>query len=145
MKQNETNLGEKGETNYHCIYCDYKCCVKFSYERHLNRAKHINKSQMKQNETNETNKEKNEKNVCNCGLVYYSRTSLWRHKKSCNFENEEQNNERPNNSIMCKKAAEERIKKSQEKYKNYINNRHLNCKECAINFIERSSNLKFFK
>ena len=93
MKQNETNLGEKGEKGepfFHCIYCDYKCCVKFSYERHLTTTKHINKSQMKQTETNETNKEKKEKkekNTCNCGLVYYSRTSLWRHKKTCDIVN----------------------------------------------------------
>jgi hypothetical protein len=93
MKQNETNLGEKGEKGepvFHCIYCDYKCCVKFSYERHLTTTKHINKSQMKQNETNETNKEKKEKkekNACNCGIVYYSRTSLWRHKKTCGIVN----------------------------------------------------------
>jgi hypothetical protein len=93
MKQNETNLGEKGEKGepiFHCIYCDYKCCVKFSYERHLTTTKHINKSQLKQNETNETNKEKKEKkekNACNCGIVYYSRTSLWRHKKTCGIVN----------------------------------------------------------
>jgi hypothetical protein len=93
MKQNETNLGEKGENGepfFHCIYCDYKCCVKFSYDRHLTTTKHINKSQMKQTETNETNKEKKEKkekNTCNCGLVYYSRTSLWRHKKTCDIVN----------------------------------------------------------
>ena len=93
MKQNETNLGEKGEKGepfFHCIYCDYKCCVKFSYDRHLTTTKHINKSQMKQNETNETNKEKKEKkekNTCNCGLIYYSRTSLWRHKKTCGIVN----------------------------------------------------------
>ena len=93
MKQNETNLGEKGEKGesfFHCIYCDYKCCVKFSYDRHLTTTKHINKSQMKQIETNETKnekKEKKEKNTCNCGLVYYSRTSLWRHKKTCGIVN----------------------------------------------------------
>jgi len=109
MKQNETNLGEKGEkgeTFFHCIYCDYKCCVKFSYERHLTTTKHINKSQMKQNETNETNKEKKEKkekNVCNCGVVYYSRTSLWRHKKTCvvvnNVESHGQNDEKKDELI----------------------------------------------
>ena len=89
MKQIETNLGEKGEKGeilFHCIYCDYKCYVKFSYERHLITSKHIKNSQMKQMKQNETKKEKKEekeKNVCDCGLVYYSRTSLWRHKKIC--------------------------------------------------------------
>jgi hypothetical protein len=42
---------------------------------------------MKQNETNETKKEKKEKythnNSCDCGLVFNSRTTLWRHKKTC--------------------------------------------------------------
>ena len=96
MKQNETNLGEKGEkgeVKYYCIFCDYSCCVKFSYDRHILTAKHIKHTQMKQNETNETKKEKKEKkeknisdNICDCGQVYYSRTSLWRHKKICTLE-----------------------------------------------------------
>jgi len=96
MKQNETILGEKGEKGemvFYCICCDYKCSVKFSYERHLTTSKHINKSQLKQNETNETTKEKKEKQkekkekyACNCGIVYHSRTSLWRHKQKCKLK-----------------------------------------------------------
>ena len=104
MKQNETNLGEKGEKGepiFHCIFCDYKCCLKFSYDRHLLTAKHLKQIQMKQNETKKEKKEKKEKNTCNCGLVYYSRTSLWRHKKKCpNIEksdNLEENNQEENN------------------------------------------------
>jgi hypothetical protein len=93
MKQSETNLGEKGEkgeTKYYCNICDYSTCIKFSFDRHLMTSKH----QILTNETNETKnetkKEKKEKkenlinNICNCGQVYYSRTTLWRHKKKCN-------------------------------------------------------------
>jgi hypothetical protein len=92
MEQNGTDLGEKGEkreNRFHCILCDYKCSVRFSYDRHLLTAKHIKQSQMEQNGTNGTKKEKKEKpvkkekNTCGCGLVYYCRTSLWRHKKTC--------------------------------------------------------------
>ena len=92
MEQNGTDLGEKGEKRehrFHCILCDYKCSVRFSYDRHLLTAKHIKQSQMEQNGTNGTKKEKKEKpvkkekNTCGCGLVYYCRTSLWRHKKTC--------------------------------------------------------------
>jgi len=97
MKQNETNLGEKcekGETVYYCKFCDYLCYVKFSYERHLLTSKHIKQSQNKQIETNETKmkqqKEKKVKtlsnNMCECGQIYYSRTTLWRHKKKCTPE-----------------------------------------------------------
>ena len=91
MKQSETNLGEKekkGENLYHCLFCNYKCSVKFSYERHLLTPKHINKeneTNETKNETNETKKEKKEKQVvCDCGIVFNSRTTLWRHKKTCN-------------------------------------------------------------
>ena len=98
MKQNETTLGEKGEkgeTKYHCIICHYSSCIKFSYERHLMTSKHQKQLQILTNETNETKnetklnkKEKKEKkinNICSCGEVYYSRTTLWRHKQKCNF------------------------------------------------------------
>ena len=91
MKQSETTLGEKekkGENIFHCLFCNYKCCVKFSYERHLLTHKHIykaNETNETKNETNETTKEKKEKQfVCECGLVFNSRTTLWRHKKTCN-------------------------------------------------------------
>jgi hypothetical protein len=51
---------------------------------------------MKQNETIETKKEKKEKiiadNACECGQIYYSRTTLWRHKKKCNAESSIKNN-----------------------------------------------------
>ena len=88
MKQSETNLGEKekkGENLYHCLFCNYKCSVKFSYERHLLTPKHINKVNETNETKNETTKEKQEKQViCECGLVFNSRTTLWRHKKTCN-------------------------------------------------------------
>ena len=123
MKQNETNLGEKrekGEPKFHCILCNYKCSVKFSYDRHLSTSKHIKSAQMKQNETNETTKEKKEKtykNTCDCGLVYYSRTTLWRHKKTCwvvnNVELQGQNYEKQDELIN------HLIKENQE-FKNLI-------------------------
>jgi hypothetical protein len=89
MKQNETNLGEKGEKReekYCCKICDYNTSVKFSYDRHILTSKHIKMVQNVKNETNETKKEKKEKKenvTCECGEVYYSRTTLWRHKKIC--------------------------------------------------------------
>ena len=102
MKQSETTLGEKGEKRekkYCCKICHYKCSIKFSYDRHLLTAKHQKLSQNQTNETNETQKEQVEQkeqkeqmeqkeqvktdNICECGQVYYSRTTLWRHKKKC--------------------------------------------------------------
>lgn len=82
MNQPETKLGEKWEDKYVCKYCNYSCSIKFSYDRHLLTAKHIKKSQNTIDET-QTETQDNTFN-CDCGLVYYSRTTLWRHKKKCN-------------------------------------------------------------
>jgi hypothetical protein len=76
---------EVKETNeapsvFSCILCNYHCSVKFSYERHLLTAKHISQAQKKMSETNET---KLKQLACDCGIVCYSRTTLWRHKKTC--------------------------------------------------------------
>jgi len=91
MKQSETNLGEKGEKReekYCCKICDYNTSVKFSYDRHTLTSKHLKMVKNVKNETNETKKEKKEKKenmTCECGEVYYSRTTLWRHKKICSL------------------------------------------------------------
>jgi hypothetical protein len=85
MKQSETNLGEKlekKEKQFYCEKCDYTCSVKFSFDRHVMTTKH----KMKQKETNETQKEKKEKkNICDCGQLFTSRTTLWRHKQKCDY------------------------------------------------------------
>jgi len=96
MKQNETSLGEKGEfgekgeEQYYCEHCNYICYIKFSYDRHLLTAKHKKQTFFVQNETNETDETKKKKkekentdNICDCGKNFYSRTTLWRHKKKC--------------------------------------------------------------
>jgi hypothetical protein len=93
MKQSETYLGEKEEKKekqFYCEKCDYVCSIKFSYDRHMQTIKH----KLKQTETNETQKEKKgEKNICDCGQLFKSRTTLWRHKQKCDYYNEEQNQE----------------------------------------------------
>jgi hypothetical protein len=159
MKQNETNLGEKGEKGeggFHCIYCDYKCCVKFSYERHLLTAKHQKLVKMKQNETNETKKEKKEKkekntlnNSCDCGIIFNSRTTLWRHKKTCitiEKSDNEQNSDKKDELINY-------LMKENQEFKNLIleivkkdttiNNNNSN-NTTHTNSHNKSFNLNFF-
>jgi hypothetical protein len=74
-KLNTPNIEKILSDKYYCEKCDYTCYVKFSYDRHLLSNKHM---KLVQNETS------NEKvNTCECGKVYNSRTTLWRHKKTC--------------------------------------------------------------
>jgi hypothetical protein len=72
---------ERGDKKYFCECCDYMCCVKFSYDRHLLTSKHIKKSQINQNEIKKEKKITD--NICECGQIFYSRTTLWRHTKKC--------------------------------------------------------------
>jgi hypothetical protein len=101
MKQSETNLGGKRgkrEVNYNCNICDYKCSLKYSYERHILTTKHKKQANETNETENETKKEKKEEkegkheNTCECGQIYYSRTSLWRHTKKCLKQNEQNDN-----------------------------------------------------
>ena len=161
MKQYETNLGEKGEKGelfFQCIYCHYNCYVKFSYERHLLTPKHIKRVQMKQNETNETNETKKEEkeekekstqnNICDCGIVFNSRTTLWRHKKTCTAIEKPYNQENTNKkdeliNYLMKENQEfknlilEIVKKDTTINNNNSNNTHTNSNN-------KSFNLQFF-
>jgi hypothetical protein len=79
MKQNETNQTSKNTNIFQCIKCDFECCKKGDYNRHLLTLKH----NMKQNETNDVKKSTNSFNCTICKTLFNSRTTLWRHKKTC--------------------------------------------------------------
>jgi len=84
MKQNETNLVQKSSNNYICVCCHYNTSRLSQFQRHVTTDKHKNRT----NETNATKmkQESTEKFQCLCGIVFGSRTTLWRHKKVCNSE-----------------------------------------------------------
>ena len=74
-KLNTQNIQKILSDKYYCEKCDYTSSVKFSYDRHLLSNKHM---KLVQNKTSNENM-----NNCQCGKVYNSRTTLWRHKKKC--------------------------------------------------------------
>jgi len=86
MKQNETSIVPESSSKFECIFCVYKTIRKGQYSRHLSTAKHLKLS----NETNETQivQKSSEHFGCLCGLIFRSRTTLWRHKKKCDFKKE---------------------------------------------------------
>ena len=75
------NISPKSPKKFVCELCDYKCCKKSDFEKHLTSIKH------KSNENGNKCNLKFAKNVeltCNiCNKIYKSRTGLWRHKKLC--------------------------------------------------------------
>jgi hypothetical protein len=80
-----TNFTSKNTHFFHCISCDFKCSKKGDYNRHLLTLKHKNQ----QKSTDFTSK-----NIaCECGRNYKDRSGLWKHKKTCKIEQDQEKDE----------------------------------------------------
>ena len=73
--------------NFYCENCHYKCCKLSLWKQHLITSKHKNATCSIINATKKYAYE------CNCGKNFKHHSSLYRHKKSCNKKEEQQNNE----------------------------------------------------
>jgi hypothetical protein len=72
---------DKSNTTFVCVSCDFVTSRKSHYKRHLKTAKHC----LRVGETIES--KNNPKNLhCECGILFNSRSSLWRHKKVCTID-----------------------------------------------------------
>ena len=86
---------------YVCETCDFKCCNKYDYSRHLTTRKH--KSQSHGNKMEKMENAKNakiEKFVCFCKKEYKSISGLWKHKQKCSSTNNTENTNNTNNSSL---------------------------------------------
>ena len=76
---------------YFCECCDYKCCRKNNFEKHLSTAKHkklqnmIKSDKIMINSDEKVAKVANEEFVCLCGKSYKHKRSLWYHQTTCNY------------------------------------------------------------
>ena len=97
MSTFSNNFGAKtsktSSNEFICIECDYKCCKKFNWDRHILTSKHIKSTNVNQMSTkNEQKEQKGTEYMCkNCGKEYKDKSGLWRHKKKCD-KNEESTN-----------------------------------------------------
>ena len=92
MDKNKTPKNSKKLPEYNCDFCDFKCCKKIDWERHIVRPKHIkneNDNKMITNDNDLT--PKNSLFTCNCGNAYKYQSGLSRHKKKCDTKNQEEN------------------------------------------------------
>ena len=78
MKQNETKKTQK-KLALDCEKCGFITCSKNDYDRHLMTAKHKNET----NETQKTQKNSATLTCKKCSQNFNSRTTLWRHGKTC--------------------------------------------------------------
>jgi hypothetical protein len=107
----ETKKGEKGQNNFYCEKCDFRCCKKYSWERHIDTSKHLQETNGNILETKKGEKGQKGQNEqikefsCeNCDKEFKTRSGLWKHKKICNEDiknNEEpQKNETPDKELI---------------------------------------------
>jgi hypothetical protein len=88
-----TNFTPKNAKKFYCKNCDFGCNKLSDWTRHIDTRKH-------KKATNTTDfTPKNAENICICGKSYKDRSSLWRHKKTCNFENK---------NLSCEKIKNEK-------------------------------------
>ena len=76
----------KTPSNFTCEKCAFKCSNKKDYNRHILTAKHKILTN-----TSDNSLEKPQSinpYICNCGISYKHRQSLYNHKKKCNYVNE---------------------------------------------------------
>jgi hypothetical protein len=74
------------QIEFYCKKCDYTCCKKYNWERHLLASKHIKVTDCSKSKKNEQNINLNHKSVYSCDIcqkIYESRNGLWKHKKKC--------------------------------------------------------------
>jgi hypothetical protein len=74
-----TNLMPKNAEIFVCEICNFKCSKISNYNNHVLTRKH----KILQNTTE--NKSKNAEYICACNKGYKHHSSLWNHKKQCNF------------------------------------------------------------
>ena len=77
----------KNIKQFYCEICDFSCCKKGDWNRHIVRPKHINLTNSNKNVTEKTSKSIN---ICDiCSKEYKSRNGLWNHKKKCKEETQQ--------------------------------------------------------
>ncbi len=76
----------KNTNKFCCEPCNFVCCKKGDWNRHIMRPKHVNLTTSNADVTENTSKNIN---VCDiCSKEYKSRNGLWNHKKKCTVEKE---------------------------------------------------------
>ena len=70
---------QKNAKQYYCEMCDFGCCKKSEWDRHIATKKHIDSDDEMQNIS------KKNKHICHCGKEYAHRQGLYTHKKLCKF------------------------------------------------------------
>ena len=136
--------GEKGQIEYYCEKCDYTCCKKYSWRRHLLTSKHHQETNGSILETEKGKKGQIEYICCeNCNKEFKTRSGLWKHSKICICENN-----KIENTVDKKDELIDYLMKENKEIKELIlelakKDSYNNCHN-TINSHNKAFNLNFF-
>lgn len=91
--------GEKGQKKYYCTKCDFECCKKYSWDRHLTTLKHQNDTNGDIFEGKKGEKGQSTFKCKFCDKEYHQKRNLWRHNKICG-QNDNKINEKDNDKLI---------------------------------------------
>jgi hypothetical protein len=147
MKQIETKSCSKVAPRFSCENCDYFTDKKSSFDKHLLSTKHKNETNMKQKSLIKQPEVaiKSPTLICDCGITCKSRTTLWRHKKQCVYEEEDKEEDKDTDSELTDKEIIKELLQQTEKLmkimENGVNNNSHNTNTTNNN---KTFNLNFF-
>jgi len=121
MEIKERSEGYKSSPKFNCINCDFKCCKKSLYDRHLTTAKHILGQNGNVLELLEGSKSaQNIKNtyICECKKIYNTHSGLWKHKQKCMLIKDSKGAFNPDNLINTNVICE--LMKQNKEFKELI-------------------------
>ena len=105
MNEKVAKISKKELNTYVCEYCDYICCKKSDYTKHLNTAKHKKKIILNTNEQETLNPPLF---MCkNCNKSYKGRNGLWYHEQKCGITKTEIN--KSENTIVDSSSNEIKV------------------------------------
>ena len=131
----------KNINKFVCLECDFSCCKKGDWNRHILRPKHINLTTPNGYVTIKTSSKTNTCNIC--GKDYKSRNGLWNHKKKCSIEEkpkeETHSINQPLNSITPELVME--LIKNNKELQQIILEQHTTLNNLVKNGVSNTSSL----
>jgi hypothetical protein len=110
------NFTPKHADFFSCVSCDFKCCKKSDWIRHISTAKHKNRTILNDFEPYFT-----PQFVCNtCNRKYSARNSLWYHKKKCENALPEKTDFQDKNTLTDKDQLIKYLIKENSEFKDLI-------------------------
>ena len=139
--------GKKGQIEYYCEKCDYKCYKKYSWERHIDTSKHRLEILVDDLGAKKGKKWQTEYVCEKCEKYFHTNAGLWKHntKGKCVKSDSITISNKDELIITLLKQNAELIKGQQDMMvklsENGINNNHSNNN---INSLNKTFNLQFF-